>query len=122
MERKFSERMVQNFKALVRKLINKKSTDKDYFVNHVLNLIDHLLGNHENCDQFYCHTDCIFPKLEISLDAYREMKEYLKKITNRVDQLREGVTSNLAECFFSVICKFDHGKIKNFIQEKKQLS
>jgi len=116
LERIFPVKMVQHFKALVRKLINEKSTDKDYFIKHILITFDHLLGSHEKCDKFYCHSDYIFPKIQISNLAYKEMQEYLTRITNRVDRLREGVTSNLAECFFSIVCKFDHGKIKNFIQ------
>jgi len=116
LEGKFTERMVQHYKALVRKLINEKSYDKEYFVKHVHNTLSHLTGHHEDCDQFYCHEDYIFPPMEISKAAYDELQMYLQRITNKVDRLKEGATSNLAEAFFAVVCKFDHGKIKNFIQ------
>jgi len=108
--------MIQHYKALIRKLINEKSTDRDYFIKYIPLTLDHMIGNHQACDSFFCYGDYLFHKIEISQEAVKELRDYLTKMTYRVDRIKEGVTSNLAEAFFSVACKFDHGKIKNFIQ------
>lgn len=50
---------------LVRKLINNKIENFEYFKTHMLNLIFHITGNHEKCDEFYCTQDHKFEKIEI---------------------------------------------------------
>jgi len=40
---------------------------------------------------------------------------YIDRIISRAHKIRKGVTSNLAECYFSVNCKFQAGKVKNLI-------
>ena len=111
----FLERMIQHYKALIRKLINEKSVDKNYFLKHLPNTLDHIIGKHDHCDNFYCHTNYVFPLLQISTDAYNELKEYLTKLLqNPIDCEKELPT--IWQRLFLVVCKFDHGKIKNFIQ------
>lgn len=39
----------------------------------------------------------------------------MQRIAERSDKLKEGLTSNLVECFFSVNNKFINGKVKNII-------
>ena len=113
---RFTETMINHYKALLRKLINEKIKDVDYFTKHLLYTLDHLTGHHEKCDTFYCDENHKFKELIITKEAYNEVQEYLKKFLKRVNKLEQGVTSNLAEAFFSVVNKFDHGKIKNLIQ------
>ena len=100
LDRRFSEKIIHYFKSLIRKLINEKSADRGYFTKHIHFVFDHLIGNHNNCDSFCWTSDCQFQKIEIDQKAYQEVQEYLDRFTNRVDCLKEGVTSNLTEAFF----------------------
>ena len=75
LERKFSEKLAKHYKSLIRKLINEKSNDKDDFIKNIPITLDHLAGNHERCDKFYCHTDYMkLPKIEITPNAIKKCR------------------------------------------------
>ena len=96
------------------KLIKDKSEDKIFFKEHVKNTSKHMTGNHQICSTFY-NDKYKFKEITINQDALNSLNYYLKRISDRVEKIKKGLTSNLAECYFSVNCKFQAGKIKNFI-------
>lgn len=77
-----------------------------------------MCGMHSNCDEFYCNEEIIKKYkldkiIKLPNEAIVDLENYLQKLICRRDKLRKGVTSNLAEAFFSVCGKCLSGKIKN---------
>jgi len=96
-------------------LINEKIQDKEYVNFHIYNIIDHLFGLHQKCDSFYCINKNLFKNENFSQDIIEKIKNYMKRIEKKSLKLLPNTTSNLAEAFFSINCKFNLGKVKNLI-------
>lgn len=81
----------------------------------VLNVIDHVFGNHVNCATYFCdgknkpgHPDLV-PLLQ-AYGLYVPLKTTMETWSHNATDLLQGKTSNLAECFNSVLAKFNFHK------------
>lgn len=48
-------------------------------------------------------------------EAFKSIQNYLNRLVGQVGKIKKDKTNNLAESFFSVVCRFTHGKIVNFV-------
>jgi len=107
-----NEKWRKHFTSLLTIIIQKFDADPLKLSIEIMNSKDHMLGNHSKCDDSYCNENHQFEKVDISENAAVDLTNYLQRISKRANKIRAFTTSNLAESYFSVNCKFQAGKIK----------
>lgn len=86
--------------------------------NDINNIPNHIFGNHENCDDYFCNKKkSNEPDLTTQLELEGLMMELRNIMTNcglNAESLLLGKQNNIAECFNNVVAKFVGGKRVNF--------
>ena len=50
----FKDNWTNSYRKIVHKIIREKAQDAEYFIFHLKNTFNHMTGNHQLCDDFYC--------------------------------------------------------------------
>ncbi len=86
----------------------------------IMNIPYHIFGHHQNCKQYFCKGSK--PKeLDIvgsisKTELWKAIDKALERPATLAPSLVKKESSNYAECFMSVACRFIEGKRKNFGQ------
>ncbi|XP_024942124.1 uncharacterized protein LOC107269098 [Cephus cinctus] len=119
------EGKVKKFRSAVVKAVeyrNEEKTEtqqKKYDLRRdILNIPHHIFGDHQNCASYFCgvlKSDEINQVPELKrMGLFNRFKDIVIQLSHHRDSLLRNVTSNMAESYNSVICKFIGGKRINF--------
>ena len=118
-----NDKFIQRACKFARKLLTRKSNNcitDDLFCKSISNICSHLCNDHTNCDtdNLICIPDKIIHEINPFSEAILlDLDAGGGRIAAKVDRIYNGLTSNLAEAYHAVRCKFDGGKFRNLVQK-----
>jgi hypothetical protein len=122
-ERRIFNPSIRRFKAALKQAIfhhNSIGSDWNDLFDDIWNIPNHIFGSHEKCKSYFCKgakegERNLVPFIS-KMNLWRALEQALDRPASLAPSLVQKETSNFAESFMAVCCKFLEGKRKNFGQ------
>ena len=113
LKKSLTPKIIERFIKIFRMFLSEKCNDHSYLEKHILNLPYHVFGIHKECDIYYCDNNHKFEKIDYDKLVMKDLFDYFKFLSKKSKNLKEKITSNLAESYHSLNSRYNYGKIRN---------